>query len=91
MAVSLLRGPTIVSLEFDPEDKEVVKAAIRESFGEPKVTQHVISSTVRIDGEEFTYQNECDDPCLISSTARGAEILQTIADKVGHMRNGALP
>ena len=84
MAVSLLRGPTVVSLEFEPEDKEVVKAAVRESFGEPKVTQHGISSTVQIDGEEFTYQNEWDDPCLITSTARGAEILQAIADKVGH-------
>jgi hypothetical protein len=84
MAVSLIRGPTVISLEFDPEDKEVVKTAIRESFGEPKVIQHVISSTVQIDGEEFTYQNEWEDPCLITSTARGAEILQAIADKLGH-------
>jgi hypothetical protein len=83
MAVSLLRGPSIVSLEFDPEDQAAVKHAIREIFGEPRVTPGVIASNVRIDGEDFTYQNEWDDPCLITRTDRGAEILQAVADKLG--------
>jgi len=85
MAVSLLRDPTFVSLEYAPQDQDSVKAVIRELFGAPMVAQHVMSATVTIDGEDFTFQNEWDDPCLISRTARGAEILQAIAAKLGHI------
>lgn len=86
MAVSLLRDPTFVPLEFSPEDQDAVKSAIRELFNVPQVAQHVMSATVTIDGEDFIVQNEWDDPCLITRTARGAEMLQAIADRVGHVR-----
>lgn len=86
MAISIMRGPTVTSLEFNPKDKDAVKAVIRELYGDPKVISHGIVSTVQVDGEEFTYQNEWDDPCLITSTVRGAGILQLIADKLAKER-----
>lgn len=80
MPVSLLRTETIFSLEFAPEDKADVWATIQELFGQPKITPGVISGTIDIEGEAFLYQDEWDDPCLISSSARGKEILERLAE-----------
>jgi hypothetical protein len=33
---------------------------------------------VKFGGEEFTFQNEWDDPCLISHSANGDELLRDI-------------
>ena len=87
MTISLVRcSPTIYSLEFAPEDKTAVKAAIAELFGIPSVSPSAFLATVRIDGEDFTFQEEWEDPCLITSTARGKEILDALAAKLGHTR-----
>jgi hypothetical protein len=43
----------------------------------------VVSATMFFCGECFTYQDEWDDPCLISSAPRGKEILERLADWLG--------
>ena len=93
MSVSLLRTETIFSLEFAPEDKAEVRAAIQELFGQPQITPEVVSSTVLFGGEDFIYQDEWDDPCLISSSARGKEMLALLAERLmeeGEARRQAL-
>lgn len=37
-----------------------------------------IATVVSFGGETFTYQNEWDDPCLISSSNKGDELLRNI-------------
>ena len=82
MPVSLLRTETIYSLEFAPEDKADVWAAIQELFGQLEITPEVVSATVLFGGERFTYQDEWDDPCLISSSTRGKEFLERLAERL---------
>jgi hypothetical protein len=84
MAVSLLRTSNIVSLEFATEDRGRVKTALRELFGKIEVARHVTWACVTVDGEDFTFQNEWDDPCLITSTSKGAEMLTAVAAHLGH-------
>ena len=86
MSVSLLRTETIFSLEFAPEDKADVRAAIQELFGQPQITPEVVSATVLFGGECFTYQDEWDDPCLISSSARGKDMLERLAGRLAEER-----
>ena len=90
MPVSLLRTETIVSLEFAPEDKADVRAAIQELFGQPQITPEVVSATVLFGGECFTYQDEWDDLCLISSSARGIEMLERLAERLAEEREARL-
>ena len=90
MPVSLLRTGTIFSLEFAPEDKADVRAAIQELFGQPQITPGVVSATILFGGECFTYQDEWDDPCLISSSPRGKEILERLADWLGNNGRGRM-
>jgi hypothetical protein len=79
MAVSLLQVGDHLSLEFDVSDLDAVRAYIREIH--PDVTSRwagAIAMVVQFAAEEFTFQNEWDDPCLISGTARGDELLRAI-------------
>ena len=82
MPVSLLRGETIFSLEFAPEDRVDVWAAIQALFGESQIIPGVVSADVLFGGERFTYQDEWDDPCLISSSARGQAFLERLAERL---------
>jgi hypothetical protein len=72
-----------VSLEFEPEDRDAVRAAVAELFGEASERRDVSCSEITFGRETFVYQAEWDDPCLISSTARGREMLAAIAE---HLR-----
>ncbi len=83
MTVSLLElSEGGCSLEFEPEDLPAVKAAIHALFGKVRIESHVITSTVRFGGEDFTFQNEWDDPCLITSTAAGEAMLRRLAERL---------
>ena len=70
----------ILSLEFEPDDMDVVRAAIVRQFGALAVDRRVISSEVHFGGESFTFQNEWDDPCLITSTDGGRAMLRRLYD-----------
>lgn len=85
MTVSLLRcSLSTYSLEFAPEDKPIVKAAIEELFGATTITPVGIAANIRLDGENFVYHDEWDHPCLITSSARGKDILELLAAMLGH-------
>ncbi len=70
----------VLSLEFEPSDMDGVRAVIIRQFGALTVERRVISSEVHFGGESFTFQNEWDDPCLITSTENGRAILRRLYD-----------
>ena len=82
MAVTLLplaNGHT--SLEFSPAELPSVSATIQKLFGSPEQDRHPFTTEYRFGGSCFIFQNEWDDPCLISATVEGDEILgQVFAD-----------
>jgi hypothetical protein len=81
MAVTLLSlSNGHLSLEFEPSDMTVVASAIRRRFGEPVRKAHVISAEYRFGGASFVFQNEWDDPCLISGSDEGDAILKQLHD-----------
>lgn len=81
MAVTLLPlSNGHYSLEFEPSDLSQVAAAIRDHYGVPDKRQHPTSAEYRFGGCSFTFQNEWDDPCLISGSSEGDSILQTLHD-----------
>ena len=70
----------VLSLEYEPDDMDTVRAAIVRQFGAMTVQRRVISSEVHFGGESFTFQNEWDDPCLITATESGRTILRRLYD-----------
>jgi hypothetical protein len=79
MAVTILRldnGHT--SLEFAPSELSSVAASIQKLFGLPEQHRHILTTEYRFGGSRFTFQNEWDDPCLISGTVEGDEILKQL-------------
>ena len=84
MAISILNlSGGGASLEFDPGDAAAVRAAIAGRFGKMRRRWFVLAAEVTFGGESFTFQNERSDPCLISQSERGAEMLEQIADDLG--------
>ena len=72
----------LLSLEFEPSDLDIVRAAIVRHFGAITVERARSFLEVRFGGESFTFQNEWDEPCLITSTASGREILRCLYDEL---------
>jgi hypothetical protein len=81
MAVTLLPlSNGHYSLEFEPADLPQVGAAIRDRYGVPDKRKHPTSAEYRFAGCSFTFQNEWDDPCLISGSSEGDCILHILHD-----------
>ena len=68
-----------VSLEFDTADAPTVRKAIARRYGRMRRRWLVLAAEVTFGGESFVFQNEWNDPCLISRSAAGAEMLERIA------------
>lgn len=80
MAITLLPlSDGHVSLEFATSDLDLIGSAIRREYGVPVVKRHVMSAEYRFGGASFTFQNEWDDPCLISGSDEGDQILRHLA------------
>jgi hypothetical protein len=79
MAISLLElKDGGVSLEFAEEDVDDLVKAIQERFGEIQTVKKLAAhDLVEFGAEQFIYYYEWD-PCLISQSPRGAEMLQEI-------------
>ena len=73
-----------VSLEFQEEDIPAIRTSVAALFGEATQKQFVMASDVGFGGENFTFQNEWNDPCLISGTALGDEHLRRIHEYLGN-------
>jgi len=78
MSVSLLNVGEHLSLEFDATDVDAVRSYIREQFADVSSAMAGIATIVNFGGEDFTFQNEWDDPCLISCSGKGDELLRYI-------------
>ena len=84
MTVSLLRLPNgDCSLEFALEDIDRVRAALLLKYGTPVVERFPFLTVYKFPTASLTFQNEWDDPCLISSSAHGAEMLEHLAKELG--------
>jgi len=78
MSLSLLTVGDHLSLEFEVTDLDAVGAFIKERYSSVNSKAAGIATVVTIEGEPFTFQNQWDDPCLISGSARGDELLRAI-------------
>jgi len=64
------------SLEFGPDDLDAVRLAIRALYGRPESDGNPFITTLRFGGASFAYQNEWDDPCIVSGSSEGDAILK---------------
>jgi len=71
-----------LSLEFDEDDIPEVAKAIRALFGKADQKQYIMASEVTFGGATFTFQNEWQDPCLISAMLLGDQCLRQIHAKL---------
>jgi hypothetical protein len=79
MAVTLLPlSDGHYSLEFEPSDLPLVASVIRDRYGVPEKEHHPTCVEYRFGGCSFVFQNEWDDPCLISGSAQGDDILKAL-------------
>ncbi|MCW4462064.1 hypothetical protein OK349_10130 [Sphingomonas sp. BT-65] len=78
MTMTLLSVGKHLSLEFDPSDLDAIQALVDAQYPGRKAAPAGIATILAFGGEEFLYQNEWDDPCLISSSTRGDEILRSM-------------
>lgn len=69
-----------VSLELWEEELPEVRRLIEANWGRPGVVRHANCATLAFAGEDFTFQNEWNDPCLISRTQDGANVLKSLCD-----------
>ena len=79
MAVSLLPlSNKHYSLEFETADIERVNTTIIELYGRPIISRHATCMNYIFGGCDFTFQTEWDDPCLISDSSEGDNILKKL-------------
>lgn len=79
MTVRLIRiDDKPLSLEFDLADIDWVEATIKNKYGKLSKKRAGIATIYKFGGCNFTFQNEWEDPCLITDTAKGSEILKDL-------------
>lgn len=71
-----------LSLELGEDELPLVKHLIDRDWGQPQITRHATHDTLLIKGLEFIFQNDWDDPCLISSCAKGSEMLKALHSQI---------
>jgi hypothetical protein len=67
------------SLEFKAQDLIGLKAEIERLWGSMISADELTYAKASFGGETFLHTNEWDDPCLISRTAKGTEMLTLLA------------
>ena len=72
-----------LSLEMDPAGLEAVRSYIQWTY--PDLTTRLAGfvTLVRFSGAEFIFENEWDDPYLLSKTPEGDDLLRSIREQVG--------
>jgi hypothetical protein len=78
MGVTLLEVGEHLSLEIESDSLDAVRAYLREAYSDLTSTRAGISAIVEFGGESFTFQNEWDDPCLISGSRGGDALLRAV-------------
>ena len=67
-----------VSLEFGPSELDAVLSGLR-GYGQLRREARTTYELLTVDGEQFIFENEWDEPCLISKSARGDAMLRELA------------
>ena len=84
MAVSLLKLDSgHLSLEFETHDIDRVSVALSGLYGKPSVEKWPTLTNYKFPKANLVFQNEWDDPCLISGCATGDEMLKRVASSLG--------
>lgn len=78
MPVTLLKAGGHLSLEMAPGDLDRVGRCIRELYPDSDSRTAGRAKVYSFGGCEFVFQNEWDDPCLISNSAEGDAILEAL-------------
>lgn len=76
----------MVSLEFAPTEREALMAALKK-HGPVKRLSMATFDRISVGGEHFISENEWDEPCLISTTPKGADLLRRLVSS--HTRSRA--
>lgn len=83
MSISLLElANGRVSLEFEESDFSVIVKTIRDIHGVPNKTLKATYTEYQFEGSRFLFQNEWEEPCLISTSAKGDAILRFLAEQI---------
>lgn len=67
-----------LSLEMDPTGLDAVRAFIDQTYPDVATRVAGVVTLIRFGGCEFIFANEWDEPCLLSKTAAGDELLRSI-------------
>jgi hypothetical protein len=75
----------MVSLEFEPSERDHVIERLKK-FGSFRRHPQATFVKVSVGREQFIYENEWDDPCFISTSVAGANLLRQLAVKPARNR-----
>ena len=83
MKLELMQVGERLSLEMDPLGLEAVRSFIKQTY--PDMANHTagIVTLVRFVGAEFIFENEWDDPYLLSKSSEGDALLRSICNRIG--------
>lgn len=79
MKIQLMQVGERLSLGTDPEGYKAVRNYIERAYPEMTTKTAGTYTRGRFGGAEFLHENEWDDPCLLSQTLAGDELLKGIA------------
>jgi hypothetical protein len=68
----------LVSLEFGTAEVAAVKARLGR-LGMVTIARRATYDLITVAGEEFLFQNEWDEPCLIARSPAGSALLRFVA------------
>ena len=82
MKLELMQVGERLSLEMDPLGLEAVRSFIKQTY--PDVTNDTagIVTLIRFGGAEFIFENEWDDPYLLSNSSDGDDLLRSIFTRI---------
>lgn len=83
MAVTLLKVGEHLSLELAPEDLDRVNGFIRSRWLDARSRTAGLYRVISFGGAEFTFQDDWVDPCFVSGTDRGDDLLRQIHAALG--------
>lgn len=71
------------SLEFEPADLPRVAEAIRNRYSTLQKRHHLSWAECNFGGCSLLFENDWDDPCLISGSSEGDVILKLLCEDLG--------
>jgi hypothetical protein len=79
--MKLLKLPEgMVSLEFLPSERDELMRRLRH-FGTVKRQPQASYDRISVGAVQLIHEDEWDEPCLISTSAAGADLLREVASK----------